>query len=106
MSVEFSIRDVARSVRQGAHCQADDIYLLPRLGVGEVCKELMVLPVRPTPTRSVPDQHFYAPSEQHISDIAVVEVQNLLPLNVASGLGYIESIDVSRWLEKRSVNSM
>ncbi len=46
--------DVARSAPQGAHYHADVIYLLPKMGNKEGSKNLMVLQVRPKPTRVPP----------------------------------------------------
>ncbi len=50
MSIGLAM-DVARSAPQGAHYHTDDIYLAPLTGTEKGSMGLMVLRVRPTPTR-------------------------------------------------------
>ncbi len=54
--------DVARSAPQGAHYHADVIYLLSKLGKKEGSRSLMVLRVKPTPTR-FPTNSIYTPMD-------------------------------------------
>ncbi len=50
-SVGFFIQDEATDAQEGTHYHADGIYLLRLLGIKKGIKDLMVLRVRPTPTR-------------------------------------------------------
>ncbi len=61
--------DVARSAPQGAHYHADIIYLL--LGNKEGSKCLMVLRVKPTPTR-FPINSLYTPIDTRLHFISSV----------------------------------